>query len=1589
MRNRGMKPLLSLLLALALALSVLPLAALGSDPEAFELWIAGVQVTEDNRADVLGDGVFNYNKRTNTLTVDGYCNYPSDYVIKSKIDGLKIESVWDSTLIGDRGCVALLADTILTGDKLTIQNTGKYFTALTVSTKLTILNAELYVDGAGLAMSGNRDNHTQLEIVDSFVSAKTGSTSSQEGAVRNFTGGISLEGCAITEPEDAYIDNGTVTNHGGTPAKQVVIEPLNKRFEVRLGNYLQMGSYSGAPILWRCVSVDENGPLMLADKILCLKAFDAKTSSGGGSHARDPEGDRAQSGSNLWTDSTLRAWLNSGEDAVTWSCGNPPSAAYVGGGMNAYDAEPGFLTSFSELELTAVKTVRQRSAVAELDPYTDGWAPYAPSPSEPSPTGTGSLDGLRGNYDSAYATQSTDRMFLLDPVQLAAVCDNGPELGYYYYIGELSDEAAEYCEYGSEGIYAGSDWQSWLRTPVTDTGASVYAVYPNGMLESEGREGRAFDSEYGVRPAFYLDTDTAVGQGRGTADSPYVVFVEPEAQPTPTPRPTPAPVLTVTASQTELTVRERATLTVSAANIDPSYKLSCRVRQSGTVVKLISSGNKIFVDACAEGTAEITVQASIVGKVVAKEKVTITVRPGQPAPTPTPEPEADFSEISLGNGELYLYKGKDYLQSLSIITDTGDRYFDRGYVDHVYYNSNYPIRVKTYKYSGGGYVESDEIVSAGTAYRVAGYDYVWVQGNAVGRGAVEVTMPNSNGKLCTCRRYVTVTEPGAGVSDFSISIPKDGKYYPNSTAQLSLSVQPAGATYKSLTYTSLDPAVAVVDQNGLITCKGPGQAMIMAEIHNYGANMRYKYAYLVIHVQSALDFSKSYGYTFWNSADSFGYPDGYCFPQSLYEAVGYSRATAYRKSGHAWNGNCVGMSATSQLFYYGLLNSAFYSNREDGKTAYLPHDLEAPNTMEEQDWYLRTLIELFQVSQGKWYDETYLTYASGSERFKPERIRYMAERVKQGDPVVLCMQTSWYYTKGSGHAVLLYDYEWHDNPEYHSFKIYDPSGFVDTLGFYRRDGEWTYEFHYTNHKHAWCPQGYYTTSSIRDGYNYLKNHRDAVSRGARYVGYLLEEEEARDAACVEALTLWLPEGDYRLTAANGDTMSLIGGALSGEIEGVRIQTEVGARSDADPTEGEFTLTLPLGSYTLTGLGESDQTRACSVCDDLGLVELEVPAAATVHFSSELERLGVSNDEAFDYTIRFVAFDSAFDSLELSGTAESRVDAELSGWEAEVVGADTLRAEVTVCGSEVEQRIGHLSGGAVTVRISDELALGLWMDGGLLTEETPLPDRMDAVTPYCDLPSGEYDSPQTARLEAGGDEAVIHYTTDGSAPTEDSPVYVLPVPVNRSMTLRAVACKFGYRDSDELRMDYEFPYAAAPTADVLGGHYVDTQTVRLSGDGTVLYTLDGSDPALYGTEYTQRLVIGGDTVLRAVCVDANGVVSEELWEEYTFTRMYPVDVAALLTDGNGEPTEDFAAAAKITFTLTSYAEIEEADILLACYDGDGKCLGVSTGTADLYYGTASVTLPLQKSGDAAAVKAFFCDGMLAPIAAVYEPMSAEG
>ena len=269
---------------------------------------------------------------------------------------------------------------------------------------------------------------------------------------------------------------------------------------IEIGDYIQMGTYDGTPIVWRCVAKDDNGPLMLSDKVLCdSMPYDAKTNKNAetGSHRRNSW--RGKYGSNHWRDSNIRSWLNSNEEAgkVKWLCGNPPTEDSVYPKTAAYDQKEGFLRSFRSDELGAIRTVKQRSIVSHPE-YTAG---YIDAAGVDLPYNT-TIDTVADGYDSAHYEYIWDRVFLLDVQQLKTVNDN---LNGYHIAKNRSGVA----------------WNYWLRTPITTCNHDMRFVTPQGNILRDA----PYKGYYGVRPAFYLNTENyTVSSGTGqSAQDPYVV----------------------------------------------------------------------------------------------------------------------------------------------------------------------------------------------------------------------------------------------------------------------------------------------------------------------------------------------------------------------------------------------------------------------------------------------------------------------------------------------------------------------------------------------------------------------------------------------------------------------------------------------------------------------------------------------------------------------------------------------------------------------------------------------------------------------------------------------------------------------------------------------------------------------------------------------------------------------------------------------------------------------------------------------------------------------------------------------------------
>lgn len=305
--------------------------------------------------------------------------------------------------------------------------------------------------------------------------------------------------------------------------------------EVQIGDYIEMGEYWAEPIVWRCIDIDENGPLFLSDRILCIKPFDAKPSKETKTNSHRHSSDNG-TGSNYWADSNIRSWLNSTakEGKVEWLCGNPPDAKHVQRGYNEYDEEAGFMRSFTQTEIKLIKEVTQKTLLSpyDLENKTSGGELFVPKDN---------IDEVLSNYDRAYGMETTDRMFLLDEKQLDAINKNKDILGNVYYVGTTTAAAARKAEHDKWnttswfGNYPpvhvladGSKWPSLLRTPsmnepksgTSEKRATRYVADDNKICD----DASAMNGFYGIRPAFYLNGNSITyARGEGSKSNPYVI----------------------------------------------------------------------------------------------------------------------------------------------------------------------------------------------------------------------------------------------------------------------------------------------------------------------------------------------------------------------------------------------------------------------------------------------------------------------------------------------------------------------------------------------------------------------------------------------------------------------------------------------------------------------------------------------------------------------------------------------------------------------------------------------------------------------------------------------------------------------------------------------------------------------------------------------------------------------------------------------------------------------------------------------------------------------------------------------------------
>lgn len=284
--------------------------------------------------------------------------------------------------------------------------------------------------------------------------------------------------------------------------------------KVKIGDCIQLGSYYGSPLVWRCVAIDENGPLMLSDKILCLKAYDAKGNSDYHYVPGTYGSIRKQYGSNCYADSNIRQWLNSTETHISWTHDEPSTPNVLGG--NAYNSESGFLssTNFSAEERSYMKSITRKVYTNEAENIrgvTDGG-------SKEHIGVDGLMSAQNRDYTNCYYMYVTDTVFIPDLEQIVSVYYN---LGNEYVKAYPTEQAVAHSDYSSGVFSSETPYKYWT----THAGTNGYSYEWVRFIAEDGTYtgSRAWDGAIGIRPAFYLN-ESAWNRGENNSPSNEIIF---------------------------------------------------------------------------------------------------------------------------------------------------------------------------------------------------------------------------------------------------------------------------------------------------------------------------------------------------------------------------------------------------------------------------------------------------------------------------------------------------------------------------------------------------------------------------------------------------------------------------------------------------------------------------------------------------------------------------------------------------------------------------------------------------------------------------------------------------------------------------------------------------------------------------------------------------------------------------------------------------------------------------------------------------------------------------------------------------------
>ena len=143
---------------------------------------------------------------------------------------------------------------------------------------------------------------------------------------------------------------------------------------------------------------------------------------------------------------------------------------------------------------------------------------------------------------------------------------------------------------------------------------------------------------------------------------------------------------------------------------------------------------------------------------------------------------------------------------------------------------------------------------------------------------------------------------------------------------------------------------------------------------------------------------------------------------------------------------------------------------------------------------------------------------------------------------------------------------------------------------------------------------------------------------------------------------------------------------------------------------------------------------------------------------------------------------------------------------------------------------------------------------------------------------------TVTLTCSTENAVIHYTLDGTDPDVSSTVYISPFTLSDTTTIKAIAIK-NDKTSAIVTKVYEAPEQTIVTEpEIIITENGEVTLVNSTDGATIYYTTDGTNPSTSSQVYSEAFVIASGTTIKAIAVK-NNVQSLIVSKTYTAAKNY--------------------------------------------------------------------------------------------------------